>query len=222
MIGDRLRELRLEAGLNQPEFAAIANTSKQYVGRLEKGFNKDPNPKYIAAWAKHFKVRIEWIISGKLPKEELVAPPELGDEAWADVTGYSQAAGLGTGPEAAEWAKTHKLKFRRESLARKRLNPRNLAVLYGAGDSMEPTIRAGDAILFDTTDTDPKNRGIYVLLVPGAGAEEYAVKRAVMSKGSMTFVADNLDGDHDWKEPRPLADGMKVVGRVRWTGGWVK
>ena len=126
---------------------------------------------------------------------------------WADVTGYAHAAGLGTGPEAAEWAETHKLKFRRDSLAKKRLNPKHLAVMYGAGDSMEPTIRAGDAILFDTSDTTPRHRGIYVLLVPGAGAEEYVVKRALVSKGAVSFVSDNPDGDHNWKEPRPLAVG---------------
>jgi transcriptional regulator with XRE-family HTH domain len=68
MIGDRLRELRLEAGMTQPEFAAIAGTTKQYVGRLEKGFNKDPNPKLIEQWARHFKVRMEWITTGKTPK----------------------------------------------------------------------------------------------------------------------------------------------------------
>lgn len=54
MIGERLLELRTSAGLTQPEFAAIAGTTKQYVGRLEKGFNKDPNPKLVELWARHF------------------------------------------------------------------------------------------------------------------------------------------------------------------------
>lgn len=144
------------------------------------------------------------------------------DDPWADVTGYAQAAGLGTGPEAAEWAETHKLKFRKDSLAKKRLNAKHLAVMYGTGDSMEPTIRPGDAILFDTSDTEPKHRGIYVLLLPGAGGEEYAVKRALVSKGTCTFAADNPEGDHGWKSPCALPRGGKVVGRVRWTGGWVK
>jgi len=58
--------------------------------------------------------------------------------------------------------------------------------------------------------------------VPGAGGDEYMVKRALVSKGQVVFVADNPDGDHNWKDPRPLSDGMRVVGRVRWTGGWVK
>ena len=161
-------------------------------------------------------------LAAGMPKDYLVRPLADEDDPWADVTGYSQAAGLGSGPEAQEWAETHKLKFRRDSLSRKRLSPQHLAVMYGSGDSMWPTIKENDAILFDTTDTVPKNKGVYVVLVPGAGAEEYMVKRALVSKGVTTFVSDNLDGDHDWKEPRPMDDGIKVVGRVRWTGGWIK
>lgn len=75
MIGDRLRELREDAGLNQPEFAAIAGTSKQYVGRLEKGFNKSPRPDLVEKWARHFRVRMEWITTGKLPKSATESQP---------------------------------------------------------------------------------------------------------------------------------------------------
>jgi len=219
-IGERLRKLRGQ--MTQPEFAKIAGSSKQHVSRIEKGLIKEPSPAWLAAWASHFKVRLEWLTTGQEPKEAATVPPPSEDTDWADVTGYSQAAGLGSGPEAQEWAETHKLKFRRDSLSRKRLSPQHLAVMYGAGDSMWPTIKEGDAILFDTTDTVPKNKGVYVILIPGAGAEEYMVKRALVSKGVTTFVSDNLDGDHDWKEPRPMDDGIKVVGRVRWTGGWIK
>lgn len=75
MIGDRLKELRTAAGMTQPEFAEIAGTSKQYVFQLEKGVNRDPNPKLIERWAAHFKVRMEWITTGRLPKEAPSASP---------------------------------------------------------------------------------------------------------------------------------------------------
>lgn len=140
------------------------------------------------------------------------------DGEWANVLGYAQAVGMGTGPEADEYAATHRLMFRKDSLTRKRLKADSLRVMYGVGDSMEPTIKEGDAILFDTSDTALKNKGIYVILIPGAGAEEYNVKR--YSAKDNGFVADNADGDHNWKTPRPT-DGVKVVGRVRWTGGWL-
>lgn len=81
MIGDRLKELRKQAGMSQGEFGAIAGTSKQYVGRLENGHNKQPGPELIGAWARHFQVRMEWITSGELPKE-------------ATGQGQSQPAGL--------------------------------------------------------------------------------------------------------------------------------
>ena len=69
MIGDRLKQLRLENNLDQPSFGAIAGTSKQYVSRLESGLNKKPNAEFLQAWASHFGVRLEWLISGKGPKE---------------------------------------------------------------------------------------------------------------------------------------------------------
>lgn len=220
----RVIAAREHAGLTQDALAKAVGVSQQAIQKLESG--KAGASRKSTQIAVVCGVRPEWLADESGPMLAPPAPPAAADDdPWADVTGYAQAAGLGTGPEAAEWAETHKLKFRSDSLAKKRLNPRNLAVMYGAGDSMEPTLREGDAILFDTADTTPKHRGIYVLLVPGAGGEEYCVKRALVSKAGVAFAADNPDGDHDWKEPRPLdnrAFPIKVVGRVRWTGGWVK
>lgn len=227
-LGSRLKKAMTARGVSAQD---IANANVMSRANVYLWLNDTTNPS--KSWdgtsrklCKFLRINRDWLLHGRGPMDETDDPPpppaDPTADDWADVTGYAQAAGLGTGPEAAEWAETHKLKFRRDSLARKRLNPKHLAVMYGTGDSMEPTIRAGDAILFDTSDTTPRHRGIYVLLVPGAGAEEYVVKRALVSKGAVSFVSDNPDGDHDWKEPRPLADGLKVVGRVRWTGGWVK
>lgn len=64
MIGDRLKELRVAAGMNQPEFAAIVGTSKQYVSQLESGKNQIPNGELIEGWARHFKVSMRWLVSG--------------------------------------------------------------------------------------------------------------------------------------------------------------
>ncbi|WP_163355750.1 helix-turn-helix domain-containing protein, partial [Escherichia coli] len=42
-IGARLEELRKSAQLTQQQMADIVGTTKQYVGRLEKGQNTTPN-----------------------------------------------------------------------------------------------------------------------------------------------------------------------------------
>lgn len=68
MIGDRLKELRVAAGMNQPEFAAIVGTSKQYVSQLESGKNQMPSGEYLEGWARHFKVSPRWLVSGTGPK----------------------------------------------------------------------------------------------------------------------------------------------------------
>ncbi len=158
-----------------------------------------------------------------LPEQQLLgAPTDSGD--WADIKGYAQAMGLGGGPEAQEYAETHRLKFRAESLARKRLRPDALAVMYGRGDSMEPRIHSGDAVLFDTTDTRPRDGHLYVIIVDGGGAaKEYQVKRCEVIDDLVFFKADNPRGDHNWRKPKRMDSPrhpIQVIGRVRWIGSW--
>jgi transcriptional regulator with XRE-family HTH domain len=64
MIGDRLKELRTGAGMNQPEFASIVGTSKQYVSQLESGKNLMPSGEFMEGWARHFDVSPRWLVSG--------------------------------------------------------------------------------------------------------------------------------------------------------------
>ncbi|MGC1550810.1 MAG: helix-turn-helix transcriptional regulator [Rhodanobacter sp.] len=70
MIGDRLKELRTAAGMNQPEFGAIVGTTKQYVSQLESGKNRMPNGEYLEGWARYFRVSPRWLVSGTGPKHE--------------------------------------------------------------------------------------------------------------------------------------------------------
>ncbi|WP_080393078.1 LexA family transcriptional regulator [Stenotrophomonas beteli] len=158
-----------------------------------------------------------------LPEQQLLGPTtDSGD--WADIKGYAQAMGLGGGPEAQEYAETHRLKFRAESLARKRLRPDALAVMYGRGDSMEPRIHSGDAVLFDTTDTRPRDGHLYVIMVDGGGAaKEYQVKRCEVIDDLVFFKADNPRGDHNWRKPKRMDSPrhpIHIIGRVRWIGSW--
>ncbi|MEB1099663.1 S24 family peptidase [Xanthomonas campestris pv. campestris] len=145
------------------------------------------------------------------------------DEDYADVTGWSQAAGLGTGAEAQEYAETHSLKFKKTSLRRRGILGRDLAVYYGKGDSMEPTIQDGDAILFDTSDTRPVDGSLYVVQVHGMANPEYYVKRALVLEAGVYFQSDNPGGDHQWRKPKPMVSKkhpITIIGRVHWVGGW--
>lgn len=151
-----------------------------------------------------------------LPSSE----PENDFSESVGVKAYAQAVGLGSGPAAQEYAKINTLFFRRDSIRKKNLSPSNLSIMYGDGDSMEPTIKHGDAILFDLSDTSLKNKGIYVITDETPAGKEYQAKR-YYSRGGGVFIADNQDGDHGWKDPRPASE-FEVIGRVKWVGGWVK
>lgn len=159
-----------------------------------------------------------------LPEQRLVSSTAAEDADWTAVTGYSQAAGLGaSGAEATEYAETHSLHFKKTSLRRRGILGRPLAVYYGRGDSMEPTITDGDAILFDTSDTRVIDGVMYLIQVHGAANPEYYVKRAEVLDGTVYFRSDNPHGDHDWRKPKRMdskREPITVVGRVHWIGGW--
>src|SRR5690606_1732051 len=146
--------------------------------------------------AAHFGVRMEWITTGKGPKR--AAPPAPAEIEWADVQGFAQAVGLGTGPEAQEYAETHRLEFRADSLARKRLDPSNVAVVSGSGTSTLTCNLPDDAILTDTNDARPRDGQLYVIVVPGVGAAgEYQVKRCEILDAVVYLQADNPEGDNE-------------------------
>lgn len=215
MIGDRLKQLRTDAGLNQPEFAAIVGTTKQYVSQLESGKNQTPNATYMEGWARHFRVNLRWLVAGTGKKYATVADE---DTDWANIVSVRQAASLGDGAVPDEYAETHKLKFRADSLHRKKLTPEKLAVIYGKGDSMYPTIKNGDAILVDTSDKVPKDGKLFVITYDG----DLIAKRLMELDGTWYAKSDN-DADPKWRKPRKLdpSKGVEIAGRIRWVAGWV-
>lgn len=92
--------------------------------------------------------------------------------------------------------------------------PANLTIIRVAGDSMEPTLSAGDEVLVDTSVSALRPRdGIYVL----RSDESLMVKRVAITPGSrlITITSDN-PAYPTWRDVDP-AD-INVVGRVIWLG----
>ncbi|WP_427852892.1 XRE family transcriptional regulator [Stenotrophomonas acidaminiphila] len=218
-IGERIKEARKVRGLSRPQLAEAAGIKYPTLAGIEN--NDQAGTTQLPQIADALGVSVRWLQTGKGPRD---AKPGIVDDDWSDILGYSQAMGLGGGPEAQEYAETHSLKFRADSLARKRLNPSKLAVMYGRGDSMEPRVLSGDAILFDMSDTKPRDGALFVIMVDGGGAaKEYQVKRCEILDDLVYFKADNPGGDHNWKKPRRMDSPrhpIEIIGRVRWIGSW--
>lgn len=208
--------------MTQTALAAKAGISQQAIARLESG--QVAKSGSIIEIANALGVSAAWLALGEGPMEaglSAMEKPEAHD--YVDVIGYSQAAGLGNGAEAVEYAETHSLKFKKTSLRRRGIFGKPLAVYYGKGDSMEPTIEDGDAVLFDTSDTRVVDGVLYVIQVDGMAYPEYYVKRALVADGITLFQSDNPAGDHNWKRPRRMdskREPITVIGRVHWIGGW--
>lgn len=211
-VGERIRAEREAQGIDRKELAKMTGIGYSTIAELERGGMKTSTQ--LRLFAEALRVNQAWLETGRGPKK---GPAESAE--WGDILGYSQAAGLGNGSESQEYAETHKLKFRADSLAKKRLNPEKLSVFYGKGDSMEPRIKSGDAILFDLSDTRPRDGAVFIIMV----GKEYYAKRCMILDETVYFTTDNPNGDHSWRKPRRMdskRDPITIIGRVRWIGSW--
>jgi len=215
-VGKRIEQALSALDKKLPWLAEVTGVPYPTLAGLVNGDQKTTTQ--IAVLARALRVNPLWLQTGKGQRDSGVAEeaPEYG---WSDIRGYAQAAGLGEGAEANEYAETHKLKFKANSLRRKGLQAERLAVFYGKGDSMLPRIRSGDAILFDHGDIKPIDGAVYVVMWKG----EYYAKRAEILDDAVYFRTDNANGDHAWMKPKRMdakRDPIQVIGRVRWIGSW--
>ncbi len=190
------------------------------------------------AVAQSFGVSVQavsgWVRTGKVDKRKLPRLAQLTDKplsyfipdapdgapgagGWDDVIGYAQAAALGDGSIPEDYAETHALKFKASSLGRKNLRADKLAVYYGDGDSMEPTIETGDAILFDTSDTRLQDGKIFMVRYDG-----HITAKRMVKLGRAWFLSSDNNEDPKWRKPVPVDEtkDFEVIGRVRWIAGW--
>ena len=92
-------------------------------------------------------------------------------------------------------------------------SPSNLSIVRVEGDSMAPTLNAGDDILVDLGDAGPRLRdGIYVLRTD----EALVVKRLALNPvGRRVTVQSDNPAYPDW--PDCSLDEIQPIGRVIWS-----
>jgi phage repressor protein C with HTH and peptisase S24 domain len=95
--------------------------------------------------------------------------------------------------------------------------PSNLSIVRVEGDSMAPTLNAGDDILVDLGDSTERLRdGIYVLRID----EALVVKRVALNPiGRRVTVQSDNPAYPDW--PDCTFAEINCIGRVIWSGRWI-
>lgn len=93
-----------------------------------------------------------------------------------------------------------------------RLRTRDLAVVEVEGDSMEPTLRAGDRVIVDHSDTNPAKPGIYAIWDSNATVVKRLERVPASDPMKLVLISDNKNHNQYTVE----ADLVRIIGRVVW------
>lgn len=229
-INERLREERTRLGHSQEAFGELGGVGKQAQLRYEKG-ERHPDTQYMAAISA-IGADVLYILTGSRAKKEAAnqhRKPESNSHAVVDprpkgcgnedeyvyVAKYDVHASAGNGAVIHDESVVDHLAFKRNWITRTlSLDPKSLALIDVAGDSMSPTINDGDLILLDTRPEHVRAEGIYVINLAGA----LLVKRLRMRlSGAVDVVSDNERYGTETISGEQLAS-LQIVGRVVWQG----
>jgi phage repressor protein C with HTH and peptisase S24 domain len=129
--------------------------------------------------------------------------------------GVHAAAGAGA---VVEHERPDDMLMFKESWVRHELgaSPKDLYLIRVSGDSMEPTLRAGDVILVNRRATKPDREGVYILRLNGM----LVVKRLqAMPGGRVRIISDNAAfTSFDVTNAELGGSDIRVIGRVVWIG----
>jgi phage repressor protein C with HTH and peptisase S24 domain len=211
---------RQARGLTQKKLALSSGIQQSYLSQLERG-NRAGSPETLRAIAKILNVSTDELIEGPKSKDHFIQIPYWGNEQYMDggevmVSHYKIEYGAGNGVTASEPKGMRTLPFREEWIRKSlQVDPQNLVMVDVSGDSMEPTLNNGEAILVDRSKRELKHDGIYVFQTNS----ELFVKRIMRQMdGKILVVSDNK------KYESYVLDvtATNVFGRVVWRAGMVK
>ena len=211
-LGTRMREIIGAVG-GLKRAAEIAGVSSEQVSRWRDGKSR-PNLFAIAALCQAAGHSVDWLLYGKDAGHRAAKSIDHIEE-FALVPRLSVRAAAGTGAVnyEVEEIPDAMLAFRLEWLRQHGIDPRNAAIITAYGDSMEPTIRHGDALLINTAIQDVRSEGIYVVRVE----DTLLVKRISIGLDHITLISDNPAIKDEVITKDRLPD-LHIVGRVVWFG----
>ncbi len=104
-FGKNLRNLRLEGGLTQKQFASIINLNQSSIARFENG-ERFPDFGTLAAISKKFDVSLDWLMGLEVSEKRM--------KAWSDkdmakllskIEGLLEAKSIQYGPDRVDLSK---------------------------------------------------------------------------------------------------------------------
>lgn len=182
-------------------------------GYLDEGSSSSPSLENAARIADGLGVSLRWLATGEGPMAIESAGASSGSEfAFVPRLDVKAAAGAGVLAETEEVSDF--LAFRSDWLRRMGISPKGARVLTNKGDSMEPTIRDGDALLIDITIDRIVDNAIYVVVYSGL----VLLKRVqVKLDGSVVLSSDNTAYEPEVVKQTEV-EHLQIAGRLMWFG----
>jgi phage repressor protein C with HTH and peptisase S24 domain len=216
-FAERLRFARKRRELNQQQLAELSGVGQPVISKLERGAILRTTG--LVALAQALDCSPVWLetgedkhgeVNGQRPKGEprpinLENNPDypairrVALKAHAGVTGYAVEYMNDDGPPIV---------FRKDWYTLHGYRPEKMMALRVAGESMVPNLYAGDLIVINSLQTEPKDGIVFVCLYEG----EVVAKRLVRDSGQWWLTSDNAD---QRRFPRKACDdSTQVVGEV--------
>jgi len=222
--GKRIKELREKIlDINQEAFGAKIHRVKSTISQIEN--DKYPiEPSLRQSICHVFNVREEWLLDGTgemfLDKQDSkgvfeIIPNYPGDTAiddkFVNIPRFSDKISAGGGLIPINDVEI-KVAFRRDWIQRKG-DPEKMSLISVSGDSMYPTLMAGDLVLINhgQNHLDPQG-GLYAIAL----GDVILIKRLQMlyPSGKVRITSDNEKYDSF----DLLQEEVKINGRVIWFG----
>ncbi len=86
-LGERIKEVRLERGLNQAEFAAQLGVSRSYLSEAERGKGKPSVEMLVGIATEYPEVSLRWLLTGSEAEPQHLSHPDL-DQALLEIAAY--------------------------------------------------------------------------------------------------------------------------------------
>jgi phage repressor protein C with HTH and peptisase S24 domain len=208
-LGARIRMVIKDIGSDVA--AESTGKSVRTLDRYASG-EVEPPVSVITGLAARSGCSVQWLATGNGPKTPEVA--ETPHEDVADIPRLDVVASAGPGASGAMEKTLEMVPFPRAFLRSIGVSPTSANIVTVAGDSMEPTLSAGDDLIVDTSVKRIKAEALYVLILDG----EVVVKRAQRRvNGSILITSDNDRYPPEEVTPE-AARTLHVAGRVVWFG----
>jgi phage repressor protein C with HTH and peptisase S24 domain len=207
-LADRLNRALAASGKSSAQLAFDADVSATAVSNWRTGKTPTMNILRGYAVARSLGVRFEWLISGEEPMR---AANERGNDIAIEL--LENSGEMGRGSELREDdVGVSKVYVSPRFLGRLSgtQDARSLRLIHALGDSMEPTLSAGDIVLVDLSRKAPDVDGVYVLRAFG----RLFIKRISQNirDGSWRISSDNPQHQH--AETLTMSCDIECVGRV--------